>query len=317
MAADAADLTDSATASDPLVLRLGPDFVAAWRDAVAQAFRQRSQGPFLAVPSPLPWRAPTWCYVPLLTHTDLTPEEGRRLLRDTGRQASTARCLDAARRAGFAEGEPVTMRVPLAGRTAEAVWTGDLEPRGRKSIRKAQRSGLDVHVGGGAAEAVRFKRLFDATQFRLGSPTLPLRLFDALRSAVPAEFVIVSQQGSDAAALMQVHDGPITWIPWSGSDESFNPVSAAPLMFWHAIGLAAGRGAQVFDFGRSPFGGSTFLFKRQWGAVPVGLAILHGTEAATKPLYARYELAQSLWRRLPAGLAAKLGPWVCRHLADL
>lgn len=309
-------MTPTAGVADPLALRFSSRFVTAWQEAVADAHRQKVNGLFLEVRPPSLIGASAWVHVPLLTYGDLTPEQGRALLAETGRVNAAVRCLDDKRRDNFIEGEPITMRVPLAGRPVEAIWD-DLEPRGRKSIRKAEKMGLELRIGTGPADARAFKVLLDRTLLRLGMPTLSLRLFDTLRSTVSADFVFVSHEGQDLAALMAVTDGGLTWIPWSGSDERFLALNAVPLLFWRTIEMAAKRGGQIFDIGRSPYGGPTYLFKRQWGAMPVGLAIMHGPDAIAKSVYSRYELAQKLWRKLPASVAGRLGPWVCRHLADL
>ena len=56
-----------------------------------------------------------------------------------------------------------------------------------------------------------------------------------------------------------------------------------------------------------------FRFKQKLGAQPVPILWLSDQ---TGNLYSRYAAAQRLWRRLPAPVVDRVGPFLCRYLAD-
>ena len=80
-----------------------------------------------------------------------------------------------------------------------------------------------------------------------------------------------------------------------------------------ALQVVATESGILFDFGRSSVGDGTYRFKRRFGAVPTPVLWLSDKQA---DLYARYAMAQRLWRRCPDFVTDRLGPRLCRYLAD-
>jgi hypothetical protein len=81
---------------------------------------------------------------------------------------------------------------------------------------------------------------------------------------------------------------------------------------------AVKRGVRTFNFGRSSPGGSSHHFKQQWGGrdIPLPWAYwssrgVSGTPSADNPTY---RFATAAWRRLPMGVANRLGPVLARQL---
>lgn len=300
----------------PMDRALSSAFVAAWREAVAEAFGHRRDGAFLVVPPLVPGTARQRVYLPLLTYGDLTPEDGQDLGRREGGRHWTVRCLDPARTT-FSDGMPVTLRLSLEG-GAQAVWTGGLNAKCRNQVRKAEKSPLTVRHGTTTADAAAFHAVYLASSHRLGMPALPLRLFAALGQRCDVSYVVAGMpDGTDAAALVIVRDGDLAWIPWAGSRPEYNAHCPNNLIYWHAIDHLCATGCAVLDFGRSAHGGPTHRFKQQWGARPVGLALLGSHQHDDTGLYARYALAQKMWQHLPRALADRMGPWLCGRLSDL
>jgi hypothetical protein len=82
---------------------------------------------------------------------------------------------------------------------------------------------------------------------------------------------------------------------------------------------ARGRGCAAFDFGRSKFGTGAFAFKKNWGFDPAPLAYVIRTADGQEPrqinpMSPRYRLQVAMWRRLPLGIANRIGPWIARGL---
>lgn len=214
----------------------------------------------------------------------------------------------------FQEGDPVTMRLLLDGREYQRVWDESIHSKCRNQVRKAQKSGLRLEIGTEEALVRDFYRLFLETMERYGTPAFSRELFRLLPAHCRARYFLAYAGERPAAALVMVEDGPIAWVPWAASDPDFKKECPNHLIYSEAIAAAAREGKEVFDFGRSPFGEATYKFKRQWGAEPVGLAILSPKE---EDLYAKYGLASALWKRLPSFLTRRLGPVLCKRLADL
>ncbi|HYC02643.1 MAG TPA: GNAT family N-acetyltransferase [Azospirillaceae bacterium] len=285
----------------------GTDFAAAWRDIVSRIFGWRRQGPFLAVPSLGGGR--TLSYLPLLNYTDLDPAGADELARSAGGAKHLVRVLVPGTPA--AEGAPVAMRVPLAGRTADELWRGTIAPTCRNRVRKAEKEGIQVRYGRDAASVAAFAGLLAGTLARHGAPMLPPRLFHALAADLGAEVWLAEAQGRPLAGLLAVRDGPLVWVPWIATERDGGG-AAGDLLFWRLMEHSAAAGAGILDFGRSPQGGGTYRFKRKWGAEPVPLRLL-GQDGSP---YAKFALAQRAWRALPRPLVDRLGPRLVRYLAD-
>jgi CelD/BcsL family acetyltransferase involved in cellulose biosynthesis len=286
------------------------EFVARWRDVVARTLRLPVEHGCIRMRGLL--GGTTLSYLPFLNYTDLTPRGAAALVRELGSRPYHVRVLDPAGTA-FAHDDPVTLRLDLAGRDADAVWRRGLDAKCRNQVRKAQRSGLTLRRGGEPALADAFHALLASTLHRHGAPLLPRRLLYALASELGARFCIASRAGTPIAGLVEIHDRDLVWVPWAASERSALDLCPNHLTYWTTIEDAVGAGRRVFDFGRSPFGGATHRFKEQWGARPVALRLLSSQPA---DVYARYALAQRVWRGLPRPLVDRLGPWLCRHLPD-
>jgi hypothetical protein len=82
---------------------------------------------------------------------------------------------------------------------------------------------------------------------------------------------------------------------------------------------ACARGLATFDYGRSKQGTGSYDFKRNWGFEPEPLHYeyrLYKRDSVPQnnPANAKYRLLIEAWRRMPLGLANRLGPMVVRSL---
>ena len=287
-------------------------FVATWRSVFCDVFRWRQEGRFAVVPSLV--GAPALAYLPGLSYTDLDAAEARDLAEQVAGRSFNIRALTATQGEPPA-GAPAVLRVDLAAldHDVDAVWRRALTGTARTRVRRAGKAGLCVSEEAGAAAVATFASVLKTTLARHGAPMPPRRLVDALVDALGGRLLVVRAQpsGEARASLLWFRDGPLAWTPWYGS--IFGADSPGNLLLWAAIRQATTDGADIFDFGRSSVGDGAYRFKRNFGAVPTAVLWLSDKQA---DLHARYAMAQRLWRRCPDYVTDRLGPRLCRYLAD-
>ena len=71
---------------------------------------------------------------------------------------------------------------------------------------------------------------------------------------------------------------------------------------------------KIFDFGRSNYGGTTYKFKSQFGAVPIKIDIIKNKY---ENIYTKYSYATNIWKKLPKKVVDYIGPILCKYLVDL
>ncbi len=286
------------------------EFAAAWKALAMEVFGWQPQGEFVRVPSLL--GRPTLSYLPLLNYTDLGREEATALAEGVAGRPHQIRVLDPDQRE-LKPRTPVTLRLELAGRIEEQVWKRSLSSKCRNQIRKAEKSPITTRSGCSEALVRDFHTLLARTHHRHGSPVLPRALFEAMAGRIATTYYLTYHDQRPIAGLVAVEDDGLTWVPWAASDRACLRFCPNHQAYWRAVRDALERGARVFDFGRSPYGGNTYRFKVQWGAEPLAISLLTHDRA---DVYSRYQLAQRLWRMAPGPLVDRLGPRLCRFLAD-
>lgn len=197
------------------------------------------------------------------------------------------------------------------------LWEG-LPAKVRNQVRKGEKSGLSVHWG--TADLLsEFYAVFATNMRDLGTPVYGRRLFAAILRHFPgaAEVCVVRLGDRPVAGALLVHGKGITEVPSASSLRAFNPLCANMLMYWNLLDRAVARGQRAFDFGRATRDGSTYKFKKQWGAVEspaVWQYHLAGAAADLRPENPRYSRLVKVWQRLPVRLASLLGPAIVRGI---
>lgn len=250
-------------------------------------------------------------YLPILSATDLTCQQARELLHQAPCSRAMVKAVaDKDPKEDISPGAPVLMRLPLeSGDTAFKRSSSC-----KRSIKKAIKAGLEVRSGTQTHLLKDGYLVYKELMHRHGTPCLPFRLFDILAASGLGRMYVAYQQDSPVAMLWLMTDGDLAWVPWCGALAHAMPLCPNHLTHLRAQEDARADGATLFDFGRSPMAGGTFEFKRRWGAVAVPLRLFTTHEV---DLYGKYELASRLWRALPAQIANRLGPIVCRALPEL
>jgi len=238
------------------------------------------------------------------------------------------------RRLAHEEGGPAPktlMRLDLpqgadgAQRTARLF--GSFPSKLRSQVKKPGRDGLGVKAGG-AALLPDFYQVFTRNMRDLGSPTHSLAWFGKVVGGFGrnARVSVVSLPDKTvcAAAILLTHGGR-AFVPWASSLREHNRQNPNMLLYWDMLTFACEHGFGQFDFGRSTPGEGTWRFKRQWGAHELGLH-WERLEVSEKKAVAQKapehpgrgklgRLAQSVWRRLPLGVANRAGPLVRRYIS--
>ncbi|MBE0596680.1 MAG: FemAB family PEP-CTERM system-associated protein [Desulfuromonadales bacterium] len=212
----------------------------------------------------------------------------------------------------------VTMLLDLAS-DEKGQW-GGLDAKVRNQVRKAQKSGLTVQVGG--PELLDgFYEVFCRNMRDLGTPVYGKVFFRNIFKEFPENTRILSVFLNDQV----VASGILIWyrdrleVPWASSIRDFRELCPNNLLYWEAIRFAIGQGARQFDFGRSTPGEGTFRFKSQWGAKPVSLSWQYLLDKGSvlpelNLSNPKYRLAIQLWQRLPVLLTRILGPRIVRSI---
>ncbi|HET9982679.1 MAG TPA: FemAB family XrtA/PEP-CTERM system-associated protein [Longimicrobiales bacterium] len=211
----------------------------------------------------------------------------------------------------------VTVLLDLAGGDPEALWAR-LPSKLRSQVRRPMKDGITVRFG--ADELEPFYAVFAHHMRDLGTPALPRRFFEALRSAFGDDVWFGCAYAGDRA----VAAGCALAIPdevemtWASALRRFKATSANMLLYWAFIDRAARSGHARFNFGRCTPGSGTHRFKLQWSADERPLWWYqharrgrHATPAPTDPAFA---WGPRLWRRLPLPLATVLGPRIVRSI---
>lgn len=212
----------------------------------------------------------------------------------------------------------VAMRLRLES-TPDDQWQA-LDRKVRNQVRKGEKSGLQVRVGG--SELVRsFYAVFARNMRDLGTPVYGIRFFEEVLKAFSQTtrvFVVTLERQPVAASIVHWHRDTIE-VPWASAIRDFNPLCANVLLYWEMVRFAAIGGFRTFDFGRSTPGEGTFHFKRQLGAEATELVWEYWSANGRalpdlSPHNAKYALAIRSWQRLPLPIATAVGPLIVRNI---
>jgi len=212
--------------------------------------------------------------------------------------------------------QKVTMLLDLK-KSEEEQWSG-LDAKVRNQVRKAEKNGLQVIVGG-TEQLDGFYEVFCRNMRDLGTPVYGRKFFLNVLEEFPDTTRILSVTHDDrtiASALMTWYRDTLE-VPWASSNRDFRQLCPNNLLYWEAIRFAIGMGARIFDFGRSTPGEGTYNFKKQWGAMPVQLYWQYllregGALPDISPKNPRFQFAIQAWQRLPLMLTNLVGPHIVR-----
>ena len=189
----------------------------------------------------------------------------------------------------------------------------------RAMVRKGIKNGLTSEID---ANVDRFFALYADNVHRHGTPAMPKRYFAALMQEFGDDCEVLTAVGPDGKPLSSVlsfyfRDEVLPY--YAGDDLDARETAANDFKYWELMRRACARGLKIFDYGRSKQGTGSYSFKKNWGFEPQPLHYeycLYRRDSIPQnnPSNAKYKLFIEAWRRLPIGLANRLGPYIVRNL---
>lgn len=219
-----------------------------------------------------------------------------------------------------ASDENAKVRMVLALPASSDELLAGLRAKVRSQVKKPLRDGLTARIGG-LKLLDDFYAVFVHNMRDLGSPVHSRAWIQAIVEHYgPQARVTVVYTGAGkaaAAGILLLHPAAAS-NPWASALRAYKQLNPNMLLYWTMLAHATDNGYPWFDFGRSTRGSGTYRFKQQWGAVESPLlwteAVRDQALAGSAAPSRIRMIAEGVWRRLPLGLTASLGPLVRRHI---
>jgi FemAB-related protein (PEP-CTERM system-associated) len=191
----------------------------------------------------------------------------------------------------------------------------------RAEVRRALGFDLTVETGSEERDRAAHHTVYAESVRNLGTPVFPRALFDAVLDGfgTDADILTVRHEGRPVASVLSLYFAGAVIPYWGGGTAEARTWRANDLMYYALMRHARVQGCTRFDFGRSKVGTGAFAFKKNWGfdPQPLDYAVRTADGAAPRqinPTSPRYRLQVAAWRRLPIGIANRLGPLLARGL---
>jgi FemAB-related protein (PEP-CTERM system-associated) len=214
----------------------------------------------------------------------------------------------------------VNMTLSFPG-AAGSLWDG-FDRSVRNQIRKAERSGLSVELGG-VEYLSAFYDAFAERMRDLGSPVhAPAFLRAVLESfGARARIYLVRKTRTTVGGLITLASNDRVTVPWATCLKEYFSLCPNMLLYWEALRTACAQGYRRFDFGRSSRDSGTYRFKWQWGAREEPLywyriALRANQQWESTPRRSTAPCLVKMWQHLPLGLTLRLGPRIRRYLVQ-
>ena len=240
--------------------------------------------------------------------------------RSVGADAVELRCPQRLAVASEPMEHKVNLTLPLPA-DADRLWR-QLDGSVRNQVRKAERSGLSVEIGG-AERLNDFYAIFSTRMRELGSPAHSRRFFGEVFQAFGsrARMALVRKGATPVGGLIALGFKDVLAVPWASCLRPYLTLCPNMLLYWVTIRNGCGEGFRRFDFGRSTRGSGTYRFKRQWGAQEEPLRWytipMSRRRRRLRPTGAgRAAFLAGSWRRLPLAVTRRLGPHIRKYLTQ-
>jgi FemAB-related protein (PEP-CTERM system-associated) len=195
------------------------------------------------------------------------------------------------------------------------------------AIPRKQRAMVRKGIARGLAGVIdddpkRFFELYADNAHRHGTPPLARRYFETLQDifAEDCEFLtIVTPDGRPVSGVMSFYFREEVLPYYAGDTLEARDLAANDFKYWDLLRRACERGLRVFDYGRSKRGTGSFDFKKNWGFEASQLEyeyqlLSRPDVPQNNPMNPKYRTFIAMWRRLPQGVATRLGPLIVRGL---
>jgi FemAB-related protein (PEP-CTERM system-associated) len=189
----------------------------------------------------------------------------------------------------------------------------------RAMVRKGIKNGLASELDAGVE---RFFDLYADNVHRHGTPPLPKRYFEALRTTFGKDaevLTVVSPEGKAVSSVLSFYFRDEVLPYYAGDRAEARDLAANDFKYWELMRRACEKGIRLFDFGRSKQGTGPFDFKKNWGFEPAPLSYEYclyrrSSIPQNNPLNPKYRAFIALWKRLPVPVANAIGPHLVKSL---
>jgi len=191
------------------------------------------------------------------------------------------------------------------------------------SIKKAQKSNINIRVGNSSNDMEKFYKLNLITRKKHGMPPQPTSFFQNLWTLLiksDMARILLAEYNNKAIAgiVLFTYKDTVTYA-YSASYKDYASLCPIHLLLWEAIQWACRSGYRYFDFGRtSPDNKGLMDFKKRWGTRQI--PILHyywpsiAGLASTEENSIKFQILTSLWRKLPTTFTQILASRLYKHL---
>lgn len=189
----------------------------------------------------------------------------------------------------------------------------------RAMVRKGIKAGL---VGRIDDEVDRFFTLLADNVHRHGTPVHSRRYFELLKRTFGDDcrvLTIETAEGTPVSSVLSFYFRNEVLPYYAGDAAIARETAANDFKYWDLMRRSCEEGITLFDYGRSKVGTGPYDFKRNWGFEPQALDYRYRLVRAAavpenNPLNPKYRAFIALWRRLPLGVANRIGPFIARSL---
>ncbi len=256
-------------------------------------------------------------YIPILSYTDRVANEIEDLLELSKESEYQIRVLNFKYKE-FKNGDPVTMRIDINSRSSEELFMDVMKSKHRKTVKSSlKRNSLTVKSGSQIELLDDFYKIFKALMNGHGTPAFDKKFFLSLKEALKESMIFYNfyDKNEIVASYALFLDNSLIYGSWGGVEDRYRDKLVGHYAYYHIIkDVCDNKIAQIFDFGRSPYGSGGYAFKHKFGAREIKIDILSSN---SEDIYEKYSLASKVWKRLPNFLTDKIGPKLCRYLVDL
>ncbi|WP_420821328.1 FemAB family XrtA/PEP-CTERM system-associated protein [Pseudopontixanthobacter vadosimaris] len=191
----------------------------------------------------------------------------------------------------------------------------------RAEVRKSLQIDFDIHTGRSEDDRAMHYAVYAESVRNLGTPVFPRSLFDAVLDefADSSDILTTSLGGKPVSSVLSLYDGGAVMPYWGGGRHEARSLRANERMYYELMLHARRKGCTRFDFGRSKTGSGPWRYKKNWGFTPEPLTYASWTAPGrtprdADPTSAAYARKIALWKRLPLGIANRIGPFIARGL---
>ena len=211
----------------------------------------------------------------------------------------------------------VSFRKPIPGDEDQNLKA--IPRKQRAMVRKGIQAGLEARID---HDVDTFYALYSVSVRNLGTPVLEKKWYAALAAGFGdrAEVLTVVHDAVPVSSVLSFYFRDEVLPYYGGGGPAARSLKANDFMYYALMNQAHGRGARIFDYGRSKVGAGSYSFKKNWGFEPQPLhyeyhLVRASDPPALNPNNPKYRLAIAAWQRLPLPVTRIVGPMIAKYLA--